>query len=125
MNKKPHITRQSAIEINTATRIGNKPDEPITGFIVTDLKNFMQWDWYDNFQHGTYEDENYGHYGPIKVFNARVVIGKKLEWHGDVSERRLKFLQHINKDFGLEVMISTERLAPAYSMPGDELIVGD
>lgn len=98
----------------------DKPDAPMSDDFRTNIENFRRWNWYDNYQHGEFIDENDAGYGPIKVFNARVLIGQRAEFHGDVSERRFNWLKSLSEKFKVPVEIYYERGPIAHKFEGDD-----
>jgi len=73
-----------------------------------ELQKIRKWDYYDNYQHGHYVDENDPDYGPIELFNATVESGGKVLFQGDVSKARLEYLKTASEAYNIIFDIISE-----------------
>lgn len=72
----------------------DKPDRPLSkdNDKVVDIRNAYNWSYYDNYQSGEYVNQNTSEYRKIMVYNSEVLINGAFLFHGDISERRFKYL---------------------------------
>lgn len=73
-----------------------------------DVALVKSWSYYDNYQHGHYINENNTGYGPIRVFNATVLIDGVEVFGGDVSVKRFDHLVKLSKTHNVQVKVFYE-----------------
>lgn len=121
--------------------INQHPDPEIDrANLMANVNAVMNWGYYDNFQHGTFKNENEVGYGPIKVWNSSVEImvprelGKMKQvdfrkyeiiptekatedsyfhFKGDISVKRFDFLVLLSKIFPVEIEVHFEHSFPS------------
>jgi len=118
----------------------DNPDPKMKETLEECTKDIDEWSYYDCYQSGVYENQDYGKYGPIRVFNCSLEViykgplangeNRYTYWQGDLSQKRLEYLQVLTQKFDCTIKIlyektgfSSNRLFAIYKKGIDVLVI--